>query len=97
MLCKKCFFYDLKNKGCSQRHNMPAEEEKCYFFEPQVEISLNQAEMRAIMEMFRYVRDREDPAQNSFYNKIRKTISPNFCCEDEAIKDEEVFGYLISA
>ena len=24
---------------------MPAEEEKCYFFEPQVEISLNQAEI----------------------------------------------------
>ena len=47
--------------------------------------------------MFINLRDREDPAQNSFYNKIRKTISPNFCCEDEAIKDEEVFGYLISA
>ena len=28
------------------------------------------------MDMFIYVRDIEDPAQNSFYNKIRKTISP---------------------
>lgn len=99
MLCKECFYYDLKNKGCLERHNMPAEEEKCYFLEPQVEISLNQAEIWEILGMFIYVRDREDPVQNSFYNKIRKTISPNFYCEDEAeaIKDEELFGYLISA
>ena len=75
MLCKECFFYDLKNKGCSERHNMPAEEEKCNYFEPQVEVSLNQAEIWAIIDMFIYVRGREDPAQNSFYNKIRKIIS----------------------
>lgn len=75
MLCEACFFYDLKNKGCSERHNMPAEEEKCYFFEPQVEISLNQAEMLAILDMFIYVRDIEDLAQNSFYDKVSKTIN----------------------
>lgn len=76
MLCKKCFFYDLKNKGCSERHNMPAEEEKCYFFEPQVEVSLNQAEIRAITDMFTYVKIREEPALTSLYEKIRKITSP---------------------
>ncbi len=87
MLCKECFFYDLKNKGCAERHNMHAEEEKCYFFEPQVEVSLNQAEILAILGMFIYVRDIEDPAQDSFYDKIRKTISPKAAVQESKPED----------
>ena len=40
-----------------------------------VEISLNKAELWAIIDMSIYVRDREDLAQNSFYHKIRNIIS----------------------
>jgi hypothetical protein len=87
MLCNECFFYDLKNKGCSERHNLPAEEEKCYFFEPQVEVSLNQAEILAILGMFISVRDIVDPAQNSFYDKIRKTISPKAAVQESKPED----------
>ena len=76
MICKECFFYDLRSKGCAERHNLPAEEEKCYFFEPQVEVSLNQAEILAILDMFIFVKNREDPALTSLYEKIRKITSP---------------------
>ncbi len=76
MFCRKCFFYDLKNKGCSERHNMPAEEEKCYFFEPQVKVTLNQAEIRAVTDIFKYMKNRENPALTSLYEKIRKITSP---------------------
>ena len=51
---------------------MPAEEEKCYFFEPQVDVSLNQAEIRVITDMFMDVKSRKDPALTSLYEKFRK-------------------------
>ena len=76
MICKECFFYDLRSKGCAERHNMPAEEEKCYFFEPQVKIALNQAEIRTITDMFISITNREDPTLTTLHEKIRKIASP---------------------
>ena len=77
MICRDCFFYDLRSKGCAERYNSPAEEEKCYFFEPQVKVFLNQAEIRAIIHMFVDMKEREDPSLTSLYEKIRKITSPS--------------------
>lgn len=76
MICKECFFYDLRSKGCAERHNLPAEEEKCYFFEPQVEVSLNQAEILAISGMFVFVKNSTDPALTLLDKKFRKILTP---------------------
>jgi hypothetical protein len=80
MLCQKCFFYDLKNKSCAERHTLPAESEKCYYFDPQVEISLNKAELRAIMDMLIYVTSKKDQAQNSFYDKTGRLLTHKLDC-----------------
>jgi hypothetical protein len=76
MICKECFFYDLRSQVCAERYNLPAEEEKCYFFEPQVKVFLNQAEIRAIIHMFMDMKDREYLSLTSLYEKIRKVTSP---------------------
>ncbi len=76
MLCKECFFYDFQDKSCVARYNMPTEEEKCYFFEEQVEVSLNQIELWAIMDMFIQEEEGlENKALRSFCNKIKMIIS----------------------
>jgi hypothetical protein len=55
---------------------MPTEEEKCYFFEEQVEVSLKQIELWAIMDMFVQEEEGlENKALRSFCNKIKMIIS----------------------
>ncbi len=66
MLCTKCFFYDCKDKSCAARHNIPAEQEKCYSFEPGIDVYLRQAEIWAIMDMLIHVKGRKDPTLNCF-------------------------------
>ena len=76
MLCNKCFFFATTTKSCTERHNLPAEGDKCHFFTPQVNISLNKDEIWAVLDMYFYVRDKkEDMALNSFYDKIRMIIN----------------------
>ncbi len=86
MICNKCFFYDVRNNSCGERHNMPAEEEKCFYFTPQVEISLSKEEIWAIIDMYLYVRERGgNAALSSFYDKVRMVISPSRTFEKENI------------
>ncbi len=39
--CEKCFFYDLEEKVCAERHTTPKEGEKCYSFTPHVAIDFS--------------------------------------------------------
>ena len=78
MICNTCFLYAISNKSCVERHNMPAKEEKCYYFTSQVEVPLSQEEIWAVIDMLLYVRERGgNAALSSFYDKIGMVVSPS--------------------
>lgn len=86
MTCNMCFFYAVSDKSCAERHNMPAEKEKCYSFTSQMDIPLSQEEIWAVVDMLLYVRDRgENEALSSFYDKIRMIISPSKIYEKDPL------------
>ena len=90
MICNKCFSYDVRNNNCAERHNMPADEEKCFYFTSQVEIALSQEEIWAILDMYLYVRERgQNAVLSSFYDKVRMAISPSRTFEKEKILNLE--------
>ncbi len=63
MKCEMCLYYDVRRKACGERHNMPAEGEKCFSFTPQIAVHLNQVKMWAVVENFLHLKELvEDPA-----------------------------------
>jgi hypothetical protein len=90
MGCEKCFFYNFTNKCCWERHNMPAEGEKCYFFEPQIEVALNQSEKMTIMDILLEVKERGNPVLTSLYEKIQR-IHPQSLAQDLRFQPHEKY------
>ena len=95
MICNECFFYDLGSKACAERHNLPAEEEKCYFFEPQVEVSLNQVEIWAILDTFMFEKDSTDPALTSLDKKFRKVLAPQTNVHKLKPQDHMTYEHIV--